>query len=106
MAQDTVDFAVSFFKLPAKNKCVTENIYVVGAHGYNANLKIRLIQKFGLDSVVAEHLASSYGDRAFIVADLAKKTGKRWPVVGNRISPAYPYIGISFSTPSPFYFLR
>lgn len=41
---------------------------------------------------VAQHLARSYGDRAFKVAKLAQLTGKRWPVVGRRLHDEYPYI--------------
>ena len=40
----------------------------------------------------AQHLAHSYGDRAWAVAALSKPTGKRWPVFGQRLSPFYPYI--------------
>lgn len=53
---------------------------------------IRLVQDFGLECEVARHLASSYGDRAFAVAKLATLTGKRWPVIGNKIHPEFPYI--------------
>lgn len=41
---------------------------------------------------VAQHLANSYGDRAWAVASLAQATGKRWPVFGKRLSSYYPYI--------------
>ena len=41
---------------------------------------------------VAQHLANTYGDRAFKVAKLAQLTGKRWPVVGRRLHEDYPYI--------------
>jgi len=41
---------------------------------------------------VAEHLSTSYGDKAFKVARLAQLTGKRWPVVGRKLHDDYPYI--------------
>nr|CAD7393841.1 unnamed protein product [Timema cristinae] len=41
---------------------------------------------------VAKHLANSYGDRAFAVAKLAALTGKRWPIIGKKIHPEFPYI--------------
>jgi len=41
---------------------------------------------------VAEHLSSSYGDKAFKVARLAQLTGKRWPMVGKKLHDDYPYI--------------
>lgn len=53
---------------------------------------IRLVQDYGLEPEVANHLANSYGDRAFAVAKLAELTGKRWPVVGSRLHTEFPYI--------------
>lgn len=53
---------------------------------------IRLVQDFGLDVEVAKHLSSSYGDRAFAVAKLASLTGKRWPIIGKKLHPEFPYI--------------
>lgn len=53
---------------------------------------IRLVQDFGLECEVAQHLAKSYGDRAFAVAKLASITGKRWPIIGKKIHPEFPYI--------------
>jgi len=52
----------------------------------------RLVQDFGMDTEVAHHLAQTYGDRAFSVAKLARLTGNRWPVVGKRLHPEFPYI--------------
>lgn len=40
---------------------------------------IRLVQDFGMETEVAQHLAQAYGDRAYPVAKLAALTGKRWP---------------------------
>lgn len=53
---------------------------------------IRLVQDFGLECEVAQHLATAYGDRAFTVAKLASLTGKRWPIIGRKIHPEFPYI--------------
>ena len=41
---------------------------------------------------MAQHLATTYGDRAFKVAKLAKETGKRWPIVGKKLHDDFPYI--------------
>lgn len=41
---------------------------------------------------VAQHLANTYGDRAFAVAKQASLTGKRWPIIGRRLHEEYPYI--------------
>lgn len=53
---------------------------------------IRLVQDFGLECEVAQHLAKSYGDRAFAVAKMAALTGKRWPIIGKKLHPEFPYI--------------
>ncbi len=41
---------------------------------------------------VAQHLAATYGDRAYSVAKLAKLTGQRWPIVGSRLHQEFPYL--------------
>lgn len=53
---------------------------------------IRLVQDFGLEMEVALHLQQAYGDRAFAVAKMAGLTGKRWPVIGRKLHPEFPYI--------------
>lgn len=53
---------------------------------------IRLVQDFGLECEVAKHLSEAYGDRAFTVAKMASLTGKRWPIIGKKIHPEFPYI--------------
>src|SRR3954470_17348681 len=98
------------------NESLTEQCRLIGSHGYSKTTFIKLIQQFGLETEVslnsffftdfryllmlisyclyktAQHLARSYGDRAWAVAALSKPTGKRWPVFGQRLSPFYPYI--------------
>lgn len=46
-----------------------------GAHEWTPTMYIRLVQDFGLECEVAQHLSNSYGDRAFSVAKLAALTG-------------------------------
>lgn len=41
---------------------------------------------------VAQHLANTFGDKAFEVAKVAQVTGKRWPIVGKRLVSEFPYI--------------
>lgn len=41
---------------------------------------------------VAQHLASTYGGKAFDVAKMAQVTGQRWPIVGKRLVSEFPYI--------------
>ena len=63
-----------------------------GAHTWTPTMHIKLVQDLGVDNVVAEHLSETYGDRAFEVGRNAAMTGLRWPLVGKRIHPEYPYI--------------
>ncbi|KAG0324669.1 mitochondrial glycerol-3-phosphate dehydrogenase [Podila humilis] len=92
MAAETIDEAIKEFHLKPTRECSTERVKLIGSHGYSKTMFIRLIQQFGLETEIAQHLANSYGDRAWAVASLAHSTGKRWPVFGRRISNQYPYI--------------
>ncbi|EER37690.1 glycerol-3-phosphate dehydrogenase [Histoplasma capsulatum H143] len=113
MAEDAVDEAIKQYNLqPRPNRrvldisgmglfddgavldgsCQTHQIRLVGAHGYSKTLFIRLIQHFGIATDVAQHLAESYGDRAWDVAAMSAPTKTRFPVRGLRISPLYPFI--------------
>ncbi|XP_064597841.1 LOW QUALITY PROTEIN: glycerol-3-phosphate dehydrogenase, mitochondrial-like [Liolophura sinensis] len=92
MAEETVDKAVSVCGLCAPKQVSTIGLLLDGAHGWTPTLFIRLVQDFGLENEVAQHLANTYGDKAFKVAKLASLTGKRWPVVGRRIHDEYPYL--------------
>lgn len=92
MAEETVDKCVEVCKLKASHKCSTKGLLLEGAHGWTPTLFIRLIQDFGIDVEVAQHLANTYGGRAFKVAKLAKLTGKRWPMIGIRLHEDYPFI--------------
>uniref|UniRef100_A0A8C3N510 Glycerol-3-phosphate dehydrogenase n=1 Tax=Geospiza parvula TaxID=87175 RepID=A0A8C3N510_GEOPR len=80
MARDTIDAAV------------TMGLQLEGAEDWSPTLYIRLVQDYGLESEVAQHLASTYGDKAFEVAKIAQVTGKRWPIVGKRLVSEFPYI--------------
>ncbi|KAJ8918450.1 hypothetical protein NQ315_008147 [Exocentrus adspersus] len=93
MAADTIDKAIEACDLnPKFRECQTDGLKLVGAHGWTPTMYIRLVQDFGLDCEVAQHLAKSYGDRAFAVAKMASLTGKRWPIIGKKIHPEFPYI--------------
>jgi glycerol-3-phosphate dehydrogenase len=92
MAEETVDEAIKLFDLSPKRPCETEQLLMIGSHGYSPNAYIRLIQHFGMESEVAQHLLHNYGDRAFEVASVATQTERRWPVTGVRL--AYPYLFI------------
>lgn len=77
---------------PKNDECQTDGLLIEGAHGWTPTMYIRLVQDFGLECEVAQHLATSYGDRAFAVAKLASLTGKRWPIIGKKVHPEFPYI--------------
>lgn len=92
MAEETVDAAVVSCGLQPTSGCRTKGLLLDGAHGWSPTLFIRLVQDFGLENQVAQHLAATYGDKAIKVAKLSTLTGKRWPVVGKRLHDEYPYI--------------
>ncbi|NXM85577.1 GPDM protein, partial [Oenanthe oenanthe] len=91
MARDTIDAAVREHSLQACS-CQTMGLQLEGALDWSPTLYIRLVQDYGLESEVAQHLASTYGDKAFEVAKIAQVTGKRWPIVGKRLVSEFPYI--------------
>lgn len=72
--------------------CKTVGLTLEGGRGWTPTLYIRLVQDYGLEVEVAQHLASTYGGRAFDVAKMAQVTGQRWPIVGKRLVSEFPYI--------------
>lgn len=93
MAAETIDAAVESANLkPIFRDSQTDGFLIEGAHGWTPTMYIRLVQDFGLEMEVAQHLSKSYGDRAFAVAKMATMTGKRWPIIGKKIHPEFPYI--------------
>ncbi|NWW10304.1 GPDM protein, partial [Oreocharis arfaki] len=91
MARDTINAAIQEHNLKA-GSCKTMGLQLEGAQDWSPTLYIRLVQDYGLESEVAQHLASTYGDKAFEVAKIAQVTGKRWPIVGKRLVSEFPYI--------------
>ncbi|XP_071822474.1 glycerol-3-phosphate dehydrogenase, mitochondrial-like [Apostichopus japonicus] len=92
MAKDTMDAAVETCGLEPRNDSLTDGLILEGGHGWGPASFIRLVQDFGLENEVAQHLSNTYGDKAFEVAKMAMLTGKRWPVVGTRLAQDFPYI--------------
>lgn len=92
MAEETIDAAIKACDLKPERPCQTNGLLLEGAHGWSPTMYIRLVQDFGLECEVAQHLAKSYGDRAFAVAKMASLTGKRWPIIGKKLHPEFPYI--------------
>uniref|UniRef100_A0A3Q1CAM4 Glycerol-3-phosphate dehydrogenase, mitochondrial n=1 Tax=Amphiprion ocellaris TaxID=80972 RepID=A0A3Q1CAM4_AMPOC len=91
MAEETLDAAVKALGLSAES-CKTVGLMLEGAKGWTPTLYIRLVQDYGLENEVAQHLASTYGGKAFDVAKMAQVTGQRWPIVGKRLVSEFPYI--------------
>ncbi|KAM7537614.1 hypothetical protein Aperf_G00000072291 [Anoplocephala perfoliata] len=50
------------------------------------------LKEYGLDRDVALHLTSTYGGHAVEIAQRAKLTGRRYPLVGRRLHPDFPVI--------------
>ncbi|XP_045470532.1 glycerol-3-phosphate dehydrogenase, mitochondrial isoform X2 [Harmonia axyridis] len=93
MAEETIDAAIKACELkPKKPHSQTSGVLMEGAHEWTPTMYIRLVQDFGLECEVAQHLSNSYGDRAFSVAKLAALTGQRWPIIGKKLHPEFPYI--------------
>ena len=121
MAEETVDAAISAFSLRPSalsvppqvsgivqtgpstvysardgadfdGRCQTHQVKLIGAHGFSQTLFINLIQHYGLETEVATHLCTAYGDRAWTVAALCAPTQARFPVRGQRISALYPFV--------------
>lgn len=92
MAEQTVDRAIEEFALKPVRGCVTKKTKLLGSHGWSKTMYVKLLQRFGLETDVAKHLSSTYGDRAWSVCSIAEPTGLRWPVHGVRLDPLYPYI--------------
>jgi glycerol-3-phosphate dehydrogenase len=112
MAEETVDEAIKQFNLitkplndppcisgthvsdeaPLDGSCQTHRVRLIGAHGFSKTLFINLIQHYGVETEVAKHLCTAYGDRAWVAAALCQPTEKRFPVRGIRISELYPFV--------------
>ena len=89
---ETIDAAVEACGLQPKNESKTDGLLLEGAHEWTPTTYIRIVQDQGVDTQVAIHLAETYGDRAFSVLKMASRTGQRWPVIGKRLHPEFPYI--------------
>ncbi|KAL1022054.1 hypothetical protein UPYG_G00021610 [Umbra pygmaea] len=91
MAEETVDAAVAAHGLGGVSS-KTLGLMLEGGKDWTPTMYIRLVQDYGLENEVAQHLAATYGGKAFEVAKMARVTGKRWPIVGKRLVSEFPYI--------------
>ncbi|ORZ25687.1 FAD dependent oxidoreductase-domain-containing protein [Absidia repens] len=92
MAMETVDKAIEVFDLKPTDVCHTDKVMLLGSKGFSSTMFIRLVQEFGMDTEVANHLGNSYGSRAWAVGAIEDPTTISWPTYGNRIAPNYPYV--------------
>lgn len=92
MALETIDAAVDACSLQPNKPSQTDGLLLEGAHEWTPTMYIKVVQDQGVDTPVAIHLAETYGDRAFSVLKLASRSGQRFPVIGKRLHPEFPYI--------------
>lgn len=85
MAEDAVDAAIKSGKLKAQNGCVTDQLRIVGAYGWDrasftvlAQNYIRMKQTKGkvipgaMDTAISKHLSHAYGSASEHVAAIAQ----------------------------------
>ncbi|KAL0340701.1 UNVERIFIED_CONTAM: Glycerol-3-phosphate dehydrogenase SDP6, mitochondrial [Sesamum radiatum] len=101
MAEDAVDAAVESGKLSPTNKCITYNLQLVGADGWDpasftilAQQYVRMKRSYGgkvvpgvMDTTVAKHLSHAYGTFAERVAAIAQNEN-----MGKRLAHGYPIL--------------
>ncbi|XP_017049624.1 glycerol-3-phosphate dehydrogenase, mitochondrial [Drosophila ficusphila] len=94
LAEKTVNTAIRLGDLsPLRTDSVTAaSCKLDGASGWSPKMFIRLVQDFGMEPDVAEHLSNTYGSNAFKVAVSANSSGMAWPIVGKRLHSEFPYI--------------
>eukprot|EP00934_Nitzschia_sp_Nitz4_P001571 Nitzschia sp. Nitz4//scaffold40_size135432//103825//106064//NITZ4_003261-RA/size135432-snap-gene-0.118-mRNA-1//1//CDS//3329551270//1571//frame0 len=86
MAEDVTDRIVGD-KGP---HCKTMEVKLFGGAGFESTLSVQLIQKYGMPQSVAEHLAKTYGTRAWELCSLMESRGIE---VGKDILlEGYPYL--------------
>lgn len=91
MAEEAVDEAIKVCPgLRAKAlKCQTQELRLVGSDGWDRNMFIGLIQRYGLQPEVAQHLSSSYGSQAWTLLSSTTQTAALDP--HRPISSPYPF---------------
>ncbi|KAH6760402.1 FAD-dependent oxidoreductase family protein [Perilla frutescens var. frutescens] len=99
MAEDAVDAAVKSGKLSSASKCMTSNLQLIGADGWDpasftilAQQYVRMKRSYGgkvipgvMDTAAAKHLSHAYGGFAERVAAIAQNEN-----LGKRLAHGYP----------------
>src|SRR5690606_3257015 len=86
MAEDAVDAAVEVGELRPARGSLTHDLPLVGGARFDPFGDARLVAEYRLEPDVARHLNRAYGDRAGLVAGLAREG---W---GDRLVAGHPYI--------------
>ncbi|GER51257.1 glycerol-3-phosphate dehydrogenase family protein [Striga asiatica] len=101
MAEDAVDAVIKSGKLSPANKCMTYNLQLVGADGWDpssftvlAQQYVRMKKSYGgkvvpgvMDTAAAKHLSHAYGTFAERVAAIAQNEN-----MGKRLAHGYPIL--------------
>ncbi|CAI9091155.1 OLC1v1026102C2 [Oldenlandia corymbosa var. corymbosa] len=101
MAEDALDAAIKSGKLNPTNKCLTYNIQLMGAEGWEpasftvlAQQYVRMKRTYTgkvvpgvMDTNAAKHLSHAYGTRAVHVAGIAQNEN-----LGKRLAHGYPFL--------------
>lgn len=86
MAQDTVEKAISLGSLSPSSPSISSQLVLLGGEHYQKDLAEHLSHSFDLESDVAEHLASTYGDCAEKVVKIAQQG------YSDRLAERFPYL--------------
>ena len=86
MAEDTVNQAIKAFELSSAQPCQTNHTAVVGGENFDKQGDKTLVKNYQLATDIAQNLNEAYGDRAAMVADIAKQG------YGGRLAKGHPYI--------------
>ncbi|ERM95211.1 hypothetical protein AMTR_s00009p00266730 [Amborella trichopoda] len=101
MAEDAVDAAIKHGNLSPLGGCVTANLPIIGAYGWEASSFIAIAQNFlrmkvtrdgktvpgTMDTPIAKHLSRAYGSMAMHVAAIAQNES-----LGKRLAHGHPYM--------------
>ncbi|HLU82434.1 MAG TPA: glycerol-3-phosphate dehydrogenase C-terminal domain-containing protein, partial [Trueperaceae bacterium] len=86
MAEDVVDTAIETAALKPKNDTRTASLPLIGGESFAPDGAATLQADYGLAADTAEHLHHAYGDRAHLVAELARSG------LGERLAAGHPYL--------------
>ncbi|XP_068646057.1 glycerol-3-phosphate dehydrogenase SDP6, mitochondrial-like [Aristolochia californica] len=101
MAEDATNAAIKQGKLNPSNGCVTDQLPVIGAYGWNLSFYAELAQSYGytrrtsegnmvagtIDTITAKYLTSAYGSMAKHVAAITQEEH-----LGRKLAHGHPYL--------------